>query len=110
MAFHSPRKHFKAVTPHQQWVLKFFRERSSQLLNSDGRPSINSSSDRDRGRQTLFLSGDWDLAGFFGRAFRAPRAAAGAAGATRLGGRLGLVLSRGSAIVSVGIGSTLIRI
>src|ERR1041384_1184654 len=32
-AFHSPRKHFKAITPHRQSVLKFFREQFSQLLN-----------------------------------------------------------------------------
>ena len=70
--------------------------------------------DRDRERQTLFLPGDWDPAGFFDRvaaraggffgvAFRGTRAATGAAAATRLRGRLGLVLSRGSAIVSVGM-------
>src|SRR6266550_4632505 len=83
-------------------------------------PRLNSSWDRDRERQTLFLPGDWDPAGFFDRvvaraggffgvAFRGTRAAIGAAAATRLRRRLGLVLSRGPAIVSVGIGSTLNR-
>src|SRR5258705_13641382 len=83
-------------------------------------PRLNSSWDRDRERQTLFLPGDWDPAGFFDRlvaraggffgvAFRGTRAATGAAAATRLRRRLGLVLSRGPAIVSVGIGSNLNR-
>jgi hypothetical protein len=70
-------------------------------------------------RQTLFLPGDWDPAGFFDRlvaraggffgvAFRGTRAATGAAAATRLRERLGLVLSRGPAIVSA-IGLSLNR-
>jgi len=72
------------------------------------------------GASDLVLAGDWDPAGFFDRlvaraggffgvASRGTRAATGAAAATRLRERLGLVLSRGPAIVSAGVGSSLNR-